>query len=342
MLCCARDEYSLLASGKIFCNNNNMSGEKSEQLEKELKGERTEDEVCASCGIAAIDDIKLKDCIGGCDLVKYCNDECQTNHREQHEEECKTRKAESLDKKLFTQPDVNHLGECPICCLPMPLDPEKSTLMGCCCKIICDGCNYANKKREIEGGLEHRCAFCREPVPKSQEEFDKIIMERVKKNDPVAMAQMGTKHYKEGEYEKALECYTKAAVLGDVDAHNLLGRMCFYGRGVEKKDEKKAVHHWEQAAVRGDPNARGFLAVLDKRNGRFERAAKHYIINANLGEDGSLNMIKDLFVDGIVSKEEYTAALRGYQAAVDATKSAERERAEAIRREQKQLDGTNK
>jgi len=52
---------------------------KSEQLE----GDGT-DEVCACCGIAAIDDVTLKDCDGGCDLVKYCGDGCQINHREQH------------------------------------------------------------------------------------------------------------------------------------------------------------------------------------------------------------------------------------------------------------------
>ena len=51
------------------------------------------DEVCACCGIAPVDDIKLKLCDGGCDLVKYCSDVCQENHREQHEEECKGRKA---------------------------------------------------------------------------------------------------------------------------------------------------------------------------------------------------------------------------------------------------------
>ena len=35
---------------------------------------------CASCGLAAVDDVKLKDCDGGCDIVKYCNDDCQENH----------------------------------------------------------------------------------------------------------------------------------------------------------------------------------------------------------------------------------------------------------------------
>ena len=71
------------------------------------------------------------------------------------------------------------------------------------------------------------------------------------------------------------------------------------------------------------------LADYEIKNDRFDRAAKHYIIAANLGHDVSLQWIKDLFVEGIVSKEDYAAALRGHQAAVDATKSAEREEGEA-------------
>ena len=76
-----------------------------------VKGEGL-DEVCACCGIAKVDDIKLNICDGGCDFVKYCSDDCQGNHREQHDEECKKRKAELHDKQLFTQPDSNYLGEC--------------------------------------------------------------------------------------------------------------------------------------------------------------------------------------------------------------------------------------
>ncbi|MCP4744814.1 MAG: zinc finger MYND domain-containing protein, partial [Desulfobacteraceae bacterium] len=91
-----------------------------------MSSKSDEDEVCACCGIAAVDDVKLEDCNGGCDLVKYCSDKCQENHREQHEEECKNRKAELPDKELFEQPDGTYLGECPICFLPLPLHPKKS------------------------------------------------------------------------------------------------------------------------------------------------------------------------------------------------------------------------
>src|SRR5210317_704665 len=90
------------------------------------------DEVCACCGVAAIDDVELKKC--ACDLVKYCSAACQKNHRPQHKKLCKKRLAEIRDRDLFEQPDESHLGECPICFLPLSLDPKKSMFMGCCSK----------------------------------------------------------------------------------------------------------------------------------------------------------------------------------------------------------------
>jgi hypothetical protein len=284
-------------------------------------------DTCACCGIAEIDDIKLKLCDGGCDLVKYCSDDCQENHRQQHDDECKKRKAQLRDKTLFTQPDSSHKGECPICCLPLPLRPSESLLMTCCSKTICLGCNYANYMREIEAGLERRCVYCREPMTWSPEEHIKRIMQRVKKNDPVAMTEMGKEHKKEGDFVKALEYYTKAAELGNVEAHFCLGGLYFEGDGVEK-DINREVYHLEQAAIGGHPGARGILANYEMKNGRFERSAKHWVIAANLGCDISLNLIKKLFMEGILSKEDYATALRGHQAAVNALKSADREKAE--------------
>ena len=163
-------------------------------------------------------------------------------------------------------------------------------------------------------------------LPKSQDEHYKNIMKRVKKNDPVATTAMGKKHYNEIDYVRAAEYWTKAAELGDVKAHVGLGILYRNGNGVEK-DQEKAVYHFEQAAIGGHPDARHNLAAHEMDNDRIERAAKHFIINAYLGDDVSLKHIKDLFVEGVVSKEDYAAALRGYQAAVDATKSAEREKA---------------
>ena len=284
--------------------------------------------LCASCGIAAIDDIKLKDCDEGCDLVKYCSDDCQKNHREQHEEDCKKRMAELRDRDLFQQPDESHLGECPICCLPLSIDAHKSILMGCCSKYICYGCDHANQKREDEAGLERRCAFCREPISKSDEECNKKNMKRIKENnDPAAMCFIGGKRYQEGDYETAFKYFIKAAELGDTSAHYNLSCLYRDGEGVEK-DEKKQVYHLEEAAIAGHHLARHNLGCDDADNGRYERAKKHFIIAANLGCNDSLKCLRQLHADGHASKDDYAAALRAYQAAVDATKSADREKAE--------------
>jgi hypothetical protein len=282
---------------------------------------------CASCGRAAVDDIKLKDCDGGCDLVKYCSDDCQNNHSEQHGEECKKRKVEIRDRDLFTQPDESHHGECPICCLLLPLDPTKSTMMVCCSKLICNGCKFASEKREIEAGLEKRCAFCREPPAKSVDETNKRLMKRIKKNDPVAMCHMGRERYEEGDYGTALEYLAKAAELGDVLAHYYLSVIYHEGQGVEK-DTKQQVYHLEIAAIGGHTYARYNLGIVEAIDSNFERARKHFIINANLGDHDSLKALRQLYAEGHASKEDYADALRAYQAAVDATKSAERETAE--------------
>ena len=84
---------------------------------------------CASCGIAGVDDIKLKIC-NACDLVRYCSDKCQQEHLPHHEKACKERAAELHDEILFRQPESSSLGDCPICLLPLQLDTDKSMMMG--------------------------------------------------------------------------------------------------------------------------------------------------------------------------------------------------------------------
>ncbi len=285
------------------------------------------DEVCASCGKAAVDNIKLKLC-PICKLVKYCSVDCQKIHRSKHKRACKKRAAEIRDDRLFTQPDESFLGECPICCLPHSIDMTKSVINSCCCQRICSGCSYANKRREIEQGLKQKCPYCREPVPKTDEEGNQNYMKRAKANDPVALSQLGKKFYDEGDYEGAARYSLKAAELGDIGAHFNLS--CFYrkGEGIEK-DLKKSVYHWEEAAIGGHPDARYNLGVREWESG-FDRAVKHFVIAAKLGLDDALEEVRKGFRRGVVSKDDYEAALRGHQASVDATKSKQRDEAYAF------------
>ena len=148
-------------------------------------------------------------------------------------------------------------------------------------------------------------------------------MKRVEANDPVAMCQMGIKRCDEGDYKTALEYWTRSAALGNVHAHYQLSCSYREGQGVEKH-EKKQLHHAEQAAIGGHRMARHNLGCAEEQRDRMDRAAKHFIIAAKLGDDQSLECVKDLYTDGLISKDEFAAALRGHQAAIDATKSPQR------------------
>eukprot|EP00984_Skeletonema_dohrnii_P018428 scaffold8611_cov141-Skeletonema_dohrnii-CCMP3373.AAC.1 len=200
-----------------------------------------------------------------------------------------------------------------------------------CSKMICNGCSYANDLRELsEESLNLTCPFCRHPLPTSNAEIDANIMKRVDANDPVATRFVGIRCYDEGDYRSAFEYLTKAARMGDMRAHYHLSQsqMSTKGEGVEK-DEEKEVYHLEQTAIAGHPTARYNLGVHEWNYDRVDRdrAVKHFIITAKLGvgDDDSVEGLKQGYLRGLVSKEDFAAALRAHQAAVDAMKSPQRE-----------------
>ena len=283
--------------------------------------EEAVDACCANCGIAEVDDIKLKDC-DGCDLVKYCGDKCREEHREQHEEDCKTRAQELHDDDLFTQPYGSHLGECPLCFLPMPLDPTKCAYYSCCSELICNGCRYAHGRNN--GG--DRCPFCREPIA-GAEENNKRRMKRIKANDPAALCNMGLECTNKGDHDSAVKYWKKAAELGDVGAHYQLADSYYEGYGVEK-DEEKEIYHYEKAAMGGHHQARYNLGCVEHNNGNIERAVKHFIIAANIGYEKSMKLLWGYYKDRNITKEDLDATLRTHHAAINEMKGPEREAAE--------------
>ena len=282
---------------------------------------------CAGCGVKEDDDIKLKNCTA-CYLVRYCSVKCQREHRPKHKKECKKRAAELRDEILFKQPECSYLGDCPICCLPLSIDEQLSGTMSCCCKTICSGCQYANAMREKEGRLQQTCPFCRHPMARSEEEARINNMKRVEANDPVAMTQIGCYYANRGDSREAFEYWTKAAKLGDMDAHYNLAMMYQMGDGVEM-DKKKEVYHLEEASIGGHADARYYLGNFEAKNGRLDRVIKHMTIAASLGFDKSVEFLKKNYANGngFVTKEEFAVALRAHKAAVDATKSPQREAA---------------
>eukprot|EP00984_Skeletonema_dohrnii_P002487 scaffold862_cov76-Skeletonema_dohrnii-CCMP3373.AAC.5 len=269
---------------------------------------------CASCGINASDDdkgINLKKC-AACNLVRYCGVECQREHMPKHKCECKKRVAELHDEILFRQPESSDLVK---------------------------WCFYANRMREMEQSLEQVCPFCRHPVAKTKEawkeENKKGRMKRVEANDPVATRELGGKYYDAEDYGRATKYWRKATELGDVVAHYQMSVMYREGNCVQK-DTKKSIYHAEQAAIGGHLMARYNLGCIEMINGRIQRAVRHHIIAASLGFDHSLEWLRKNYAAGNVQKEDFAAALRAHQAAVDATKSPQRVVAEAFFAEHKE------
>ena len=236
------------------------------------------------------------------------------------------------DELLFKQPEGTHLGDCPLCSLPLPNDHNKWGLYTCCYKRICKGCYYANRKREAEMGPQRKCPFCRTGLAKTKEESNKLMMKRVEANDPLALYFIGQEKYHEGDYTCAFDYWTRTASLGNVEAHYRLYVLYRDGKGVEK-DEKRAVWHLEEASIAGHPDARYSLGLFEGgMKCRYSRAMKHFIIAAKLGHDMSLNEVKNAYKAGHVSKEDFAATLRGHYAAIEATKSAQREKAATFKR----------
>ena len=84
---------------------------------------------------------------------------------------------------------------------------------------------------------------------------------------------------------------------------------------------------FEKAAVQGHVESRYNLGGYERWKGNHDRAVRHLLISAKMGEKNSLESIKKLFMGGIATKGHYAEALRGYQDAVKEMESPERKEA---------------
>ncbi|EJK54036.1 hypothetical protein THAOC_26414 [Thalassiosira oceanica] len=291
-------------------------------------------DVCANCGKGSSGGeggVKLKDCTACC-LVKYCGVECQRAHRRQHKKACKQRAAELKDEQLYSQGHERPEGRiCPICALPIPLPTDDHSVFEVCCmKRICNGCAMAAHKR----GMDY-CAFCRTPCPTNDADALAMIQARVAKKDPEAINHLGNEYCHgslglQKDMRRALELWTEAAELGSIQALYHLGVAYYEGDEVDQ-DKAKAAECWTKAAMQGCPLSRDKLGCTEiKDRGNYDRAVRHFLISAKMGEKESLELIKEAFMGGIATKEQYAEALKGYRDAVEEMKSHDRDEASAL------------
>ena len=295
---------------------------------------------CAACGKEEGEDSKLKFCTA-CNMVKYCNRECQIAHRRRHKKECRKRAAELRDEALFAQPPPNE--DCPICLITLPPIAQQM-YQSCCGKMICKGCigehsdtyrkdflasEYFEHAEEEEYPL---CPFCRTRASQSVEEEIKRLQNRSDMKDVNAMYILGN-CYETGDgvsrdVDKAIELWTQATELGCVHASALLADA--YNPCVERivegvpKDMNKVFHYYEIAAKGGNCMARSNLGALEAAAGNMEASRKHYMISAAQGNDKALMKIKQSYLDGDMTKDDFAKALRAHKHAQDEMKSEHR------------------
>ena len=73
--------------------------------------------------------------------------------------------------------------------------------------------------------------------------------------------------------------------------------------------------------MKGNAHSRHALGVVEYLKENDELAVQHWMISAKMGYEGSLNEIRDMFMEGHAAKAQYAEALRGYQDAVEEMKS---------------------
>ena len=95
---------------------------------------------------------------------------------------------------------------------------------------------------------------------------------------------------------------------------------------------KKVKHYTELAAIGGNVYARHNLGTSEGKAGNKKRAMKHYMIAAEAGFDKSLETIREYFMLGYATKDDFEKALRAHKEAKDEVKSDQRTAAIPLRR----------
>jgi TPR repeat protein len=131
------------------------------------------------------------------------------------------------------------------------------------------------------------------------------------------------------DYEKSMELRLRAGELGYAALYGNIGHAYYHGEGVER-DEKKAKHYYELAAIGGHVVARHNLGCDEGRAGNITRAVKHWMISAEAGDDDSLKAIRQCYMAGHATKDDFEKALRAHKEAKDEMKSEQREAAAAV------------
>jgi len=178
------------------------------------------------------------------------------------------------------------------------------------------------------------CPFCRTRSPDNDVDRLAMVRVRVAKKDPVAINLLGGTYAHGGlglpkDTQKAVKLWEEAADLGSVGALYNLGLAYNFGKGVQE-DKARAGELYKKAAMQGHVESRHNLGCDEGDEGNYDRAVRHYFISAKMGYEDSVENIKQMFIDGAATKDQYAQALKGYQNAMEEMKSHDRDEAKRL------------
>ena len=286
----------------------------------EKNGTTPTKELCSACGKESD---ALKKCTA-CKCVWYCDKKCQNKHRKEHKHECRRIKKE-LDKRggkldVGFEVDIGPLGklpqreECPICMLVLPLQKKLHKYYGCCGKSICAGCEY---QHQIKSGNQYTCAFCREPIPKTEKEYVAQLSKRVELKDPQALCNMGM-YYGRGmcglsvDQTKCIDLLRESASLGYPIAHYHLATIHFNGEMGLAQNKEEAFKYTEKAAEGGDLISRHNLGWDAQSNGDHAAAMHNYRMCASGGFRRSMEDLIGAFGAGLLHHADLAKTMQSF------------------------------
>ncbi|KAL9179621.1 hypothetical protein ACHAXT_008911 [Thalassiosira profunda] len=228
------------------------------------------------------------------------------------------------EEALFRQPPPTE--DCAVCLLPLPLTTAEMMYQPCCGKTICQACIFGMVR---SGSVATLCPFCRAEAAQGREAVMKRIEDRIEAGDAQAVHLVGM-HHKEGSSywpvspEKALEMWFRAAKMGWMESHMVIGDAYDGGYGFLPNDMPKAKYHHALAAIHGNIMSRYNLGVIAANSGDRVLANRHWSIAAKQGNETSLDRVKEGYVEGYVSKKQYAEVLRAFSESVESMASNDR------------------
>ncbi|EJK66932.1 hypothetical protein THAOC_12094 [Thalassiosira oceanica] len=163
-------------------------------------------------------------------------------------------------------------------------------------ETVCNGCELEAGK----SGIGCDCPFCRTPAPQSDEASLDMIQKRVEAMIlwPSIISALAT-WMETTDWQRTYQ-----------------GLSSYLNKPLSSF-----------AAKQGDVIARCNLGSYENDSGNYGLVRKHLMISAKLGDKESLDEIKGMFMEGMVSKADYADALRGYHDAAKEMSSPERDEA---------------